>query len=669
MRIRQKITIVMVTLLLVTILCTTGVAYVKTSDMITETTIDSIVKQAENEKLVIAGELAQEQLRPDYLTTSQAVLELLQNPEDVVKQDEVYDLLVEYSEGKTNLERIYVVNKDGTMVSNTDKSLIGGSLKERDYNIKTIETKQAQLSDTLTSKSTGTQIVVITHPVLQNGEILGYVGTAIYAQSVADFLTSEETQVASNVYIIDENGNYIYNPQAELIGQPTEIPEILDLVGQVNSGQTIQSSTIEFTIETDEMVAAATTIPNTKWLLVHASLVKEVEAPVRELSIFIGIIGIVMIVITSLVAFFITKKIAAPIISLTRFIDKIATLDLTDDHEFDYLLDNKDETGIMSRSIMKMRDILREMIVLLSESSTEVGEGADAIKEIVEKVYMNSNDNSSVTQELFADMEHSTSITENITKSVNNIASNVSNIADQTRRGTALSDEIISRAVALKNQAVQSNDNIHLIYGEVREKLELAIEQSKAVDQINILADTILGITDQTNLLALNAAIEAARAGESGKGFAVVADEIRNLAEQSSRTAADIMKIVTDVNSAVNNITESSQKMLHFLDQEVTTDYEKFINSSEQYSEDAKVITERMISIHEATEKLVHAMSEINESIKSVSTTVGESTNSISEISKKTHETVVLMEEVEQKSKENTEHVSKLQEIVAKFTL
>ena len=66
--------------------------------------------------------------------------------------------------------------------------------------------------------------------------------------------------------------------------------------------------------------------------------------------------------------------------------------------------------------------------------------------------------------------------------------------------------------------------------------------------------DLVKKVANQSNLLALNASIEAARAGEAGKGFAVVADQVRLLSSNTSESAEDIVKYVTELKENIDEL-------------------------------------------------------------------------------------------------------------------
>jgi len=88
------------------------------------------------------------------------------------------------------------------------------------------------------------------------------------------------------------------------------------------------------------------------------------------------------------------------------------------------------------------------------------------------------------------------------------------------------------------------------VIGASEEKVR-RIEESATV--VHRFVATIERIAEQTNLLALNATIEAARAGAQGRGFAVVAQEVRKLADESSRSAAEVRGVVEAIRREVGD--------------------------------------------------------------------------------------------------------------------
>lgn len=673
MNIRKKITIIIVALILVSQAAIAIFVNFKSSEIIINQTevssLDLVKAQGDN----ISEAIDKEEVLPDYLTATDSVIALLKDEGNKITLEQVDKTLGDYAMEKTNLEHVFLVNDKGFIIADSETKNIGLDLSERQYTKDTFSTKKSQISDTVTSKATGKQVVVFTHPVIESttGVIKGYIATSVFAEKLAKYISSVKLNQtkSSYAYLVDEKGNLIYHPTTTKIGKSVDNIQTKELVAKVQKGEKLDSKVINYVYDGEKKIVVPYEITKTKWILVITGDSSEIKAPANETSKFIIFIAIFIMALASVVGTVLAGRITKPFMKLTELINGTAKLDLVYDKSFDPLIKRKDEVGIMTRAIGDMRIVLREMVGLLQTSSNNIFENAANVEEIVQKVHENSSDNSAITEELSAGMEETAASSEEVTASMDQIEQNVDAVANKAKEGTNLSLEIAKRADTFKKSAIESKKKAEHIYADVREKMEEATRQSKEVEQINALADSILQITGQTNLLALNAAIEAARAGEAGKGFSVVADEIRKLAEQSSSTASDIQKIVNTVFSAVDNMKSGSEKVLLFIDNDVNGDYEDFIKVCNQYDKDAGVVKEIMAVIDGSTEELTSSMTNIATAINEVATTVNEGAKGVSDIAEKTNSIVSLTENVEIKAKESINNAEVLNEIIAKFRL
>ncbi|MBP2016665.1 methyl-accepting chemotaxis protein [Symbiobacterium terraclitae] len=123
---------------------------------------------------------------------------------------------------------------------------------------------------------------------------------------------------------------------------------------------------------------------------------------------------------------------------------------------------------------------------------------------------------------------------------------------------TGLAREVAAQAEAAR-QAVEEGRSVVQRSADGMARLSRATADAAAAmaelanhsAQIGKVVTTIEQFAGQTRLLALNAAIEAARAGAAGRGFAVVAEEVGKLAANSSQAAAEIARLIAQVQEGI----------------------------------------------------------------------------------------------------------------------
>lgn len=377
-------------------------------------------------------------------------------------------------------------------------------------------------------------------------------------------------------------------------------------------------------------------------------------------------IAVVMEVILILVLTLITVSIVKPLKKSLTHIDEIAQGDFSKEFEQD-LLKRKDDFGQLADSLEKMRSEMKELIGEVKSEALEITGMVQEIDTSIRALDDQIENVSATTEELAAGMEETAASSEEINAMSHEIESAAKSIAERSQDGANEADEIRERAVKIKKDTDENDRRTRSIHGEINESLTKALEDIKVVDQINVLAKSIMDITGQTNLLALNASIEAARAGEAGKGFAVVADEIRVLAEQSKAAVAHIQEVTGNVTAAVENLANDAERLLEFVGNDVVESLGGFAEMANSYNSDAANVDSLVTDFSASSEQLLASINGVMDAISDVSKTATEGATGTTDIAEKVGNVVQEAEAIKQKAETTYHSAEKLQKNVERF--
>lgn len=377
-------------------------------------------------------------------------------------------------------------------------------------------------------------------------------------------------------------------------------------------------------------------------------------------------IAVVMEVILISVLTLITISIVKPLKKSLAHIEEIAQGDFSKEFEQD-LLKRKDDFGQLADSLEKMRSEMKELIGEVKSEALEITGMVQEIDTSLQALDDQIENVSATTEELAAGMEETAASSEEINAMSHEIESAAKSIAERSQDGANEADEIRERAVKIKKDTDENDRRTRSIHEEINESLIKALDDIKVVDQISVLAKSIMDITGQTNLLALNASIEAARAGEAGKGFAVVADEIRVLAEQSKAAVAHIQEVTVNVTAAVENLANDAERLLEFVGNDVVESLGGFAEMANSYNSDAANVDSLVTDFSASSEQLLASINGVMDAISDVSKTATEGATGTTDIAEKVGNVVQEAEAIKQKAETTYHSAEKLQKNVERF--
>lgn len=268
-------------------------------------------------------------------------------------------------------------------------------------------------------------------------------------------------------------------------------------------------------------------------------------------------------------------------------------------------INNEDVLAQLGKDLNAMTDRMASVSNKILESSNNIFKKLDDVKEL-------SNNQSTGVTEQASSIHEITSSLEEIDKSSKQTmqkAKTLGEVAKQTREKGNLGIQSIEKSI----------QGMKALYDKVQAISLSILDLSAQTQQVGEITAVVNTLAQQSKMLALNASIEAAKAGEAGKGFAVVAIEVKNLAEQSEQSTAQVQKILEDIRHGAEKsvmVTEEGTRRVDESSQLIETTSE-IIHSLNNMINDASIASQQIeASIRQETisiEQITAAMSEINQ--------------------------------------------------------
>jgi len=648
-KIEKRLIVFFMFVSILSVLAMAAVGYVYTKSKMTEGFIAEMRIFAEGSSRDIENWLLR---KSDMVVNTETMLR------NVVGNGEFDSSHLSHKQNDPTIEMLYVGLEDMRVIADNNwQPPVGYDPRGRPWYIDALQKNALIYSDPYVDVQTNQYVVTVSMPFRNNtGQIRGVVAADILLSSLTDSVKNINIDGHGFAFLLDRSGIILTHPDTNLVTR--NVNEIESLRKNFTELMTRDNGIIDYFYKGEENLLAYKRIPLTGWVICVAVPKKVIFESLSSLTWIFAAVSLLMIIISFIIALFMSKRFTKPITALTTTANMIASGDL----RMRAKVQGNDEITELTKAFNRMSNELNTLIqktYSFVSVSYQTAQDMKAASLAAEQILTEMTMVTSASDTQLHSIQHGVSLVSDMDNMVNDIATYISSVAKET---DMVKQAVDSGLTAVEGDNVAMQQNIEA-FREVSTSINLLDNKSK---EVGTIVEIISSISEQTNLLALNAAIEAARAGQHGLGFAVVAEEVRKLSEQTGVSSKQIVELIMEIQVVTKELVKKMNKAtetMHVQEDAVNV-------TKESFGQIHRVADTIVIQIHDVVSdirKLHAGMKEIYTMINDIAGVAQESVAKSQEMTASASEQMASIKMISKEADELVSQTKNLEAVVGRY--